>query len=164
MPPPIIIHDMHALEHRRQENLRAARERARRRLQEEAKEEERRLDPHPPRQSVQDHDLVPCVGVEVLHEQRRNNSPYGKPYCHQQENNILDQHMAEYCPGKVAALKSRFETPQEGQSQHKKKRCGFSPGASDREGIYAQIDETQMMDFNPPKQQEEIIKRTVASV
>ena len=164
MPPPIIIHDMQALEQRREENLRAARERARRRFQEEAREEERRLEQYPLRQSVQEHDLVPCVGVEVLHEQPRNNSPYDKPYCHQQENNILDQHIAEYCTGKVAALKSRFETPQEGQSQHKKKRCGFSPGASDREGIYAQIDDTQMMDFNPPKQQEEIIKRTVASV
>ena len=87
-------------------------------------------------------------------------APNGKPYCQPQENNILGQRMAEYCPGKVATLKSRFE----GQSQNKEKRFGFSPGASDREGIYAQIDETQMKDFNPPKQQEEKIKRTVVNV
>ena len=150
MPPPIIIHDMQALERRRNENLRQARERVRKRLQEEAREEERSFDLHPERQSVHKDDQVPSVGVEVLHGQPRSNWPHDKPHCHPQENNILAHHQ-----GKVAALKGQFEIPQEAQSQNQKKRP---------EGIYAQIDETQMIDFNPLKQQEEKIIKTVVHV
>ena len=155
MPPPIIIHDMQALERRREQNLREARERVRRRLQEEARQKERRFDPHPQRQSVHKDDQVPSVGVEVFHEQQRNNWPHDKSHCHPQENNILAQRISDHHQGKVAALKSRFETPQKGQSQNKKKRP---------EGIYAQIDETKMMDFKPLKQQEEKVIKTVVHV
>ena len=64
--------------------------------------------------------------------------------------------MVEHRTGKVPALKSGFETPQEGQSQNKNKRHDFFPGTRDREGIYAQIDETlKMVDVNLHNKQHE---------
>ena len=153
-PPPIIIYDMQAMERSRERNLHEARERVRKRLQEEAKQEERRLDPHLQRQSVHDHDQL-TVGAEVLREQPIRNSHHSKSNCYTHENNILGQRNAEHHTVKVPALKSRFETPQEGQSQNKNKRHDFFPGTCDREGIYAQIDETLMMDVNLHNKQHE---------
>ena len=56
-PPPIIIYDMQRNgTYVVKENPHEARERVRKRIKEEAKPEERRLDPYPQRQSVHEHD------------------------------------------------------------------------------------------------------------
>ena len=66
MPPPIIILDMQALERSCERNLRAARERVQKRLQEEAKQATRRLEAYQQRQPVEDHDQQSSVEVGVL--------------------------------------------------------------------------------------------------
>ena len=130
---------MQALERSRERNLREARERARKRLQEEARQAARRLEAHQQWQSVHDRHQA-AVGVEILREP--------KPNCYPHENNVLDRRMAEHLTGKVASLESRFEAPQEDQSQNKKTRRGFVSGTCDGEGIYEQLDETLMMNVN----------------
>ena len=67
MQPPIVMHDMRAMERSWEENFRQAWER--KRLQEEAREEGEDLNPQPRRQSACDRDLEPCVDLEVQPEQ-----------------------------------------------------------------------------------------------
>ena len=164
MQPPIIIHDMRAMERNREENFREARRREGERLQGEARQEARRWNPQPQRQSTHDRDLGSSVGIDVFPEQARNNSQREKLYCQPYESNISAQGTAEHRPRKEAALKSRFETPQEGQSNDNKKRSGFPTRKSDREGIYAEIDETRMVEFESPEQRHDTITRTVVYV
>ena len=169
MLPPIIIHDMRALEHRRQENLHAARERARRRFQEEAREEERRLEQYPQRQPAQDHDQQPSGEVAVLSGASDYDAGCGQSKDQPDKGNAATQCMPEQKmknqPGKVAALRSRFEVPQEMQVHNKKRRQGVSAGPSAPEGIYSEINEVEIMEFNPQRQKKEkIIKRTVVNV
>ena len=160
---------MRALEHRRQENLHAARERVRRRPQEEARQEERRLEQYPQMQPARDHDQQPSVEVAVLPGACGYGAGCGQSNDQPDKGNAAAQCMPEQKMknqlGKVAALRSRFEVPQEMQVHNKKRRQGVSAGPSAPEGIYTEINEVEMMDFNPQRQQKgKIIKRTVVNV
>ena len=174
MLPPIIIHDMRALEQRREENLRAARERLRER--ERARERERfqveprhEENPQPQRQPAHDHNQQPSVEVGVLPGACGYDAGCGQSNDQPDIGNANAQCMPEQKmknqPGRVLALRSMFEDPQEKEVHNKKKRRqGFSAVRSEGEGIYAQINEIEMMDFNPPKQQKDKIKRTVVNL
>ena len=139
MQPPIIIHDMQAMKRNREENFREARRRERERLQEEARQTEENCNLQLRRQSACDRDLQPCIDLEVQPEQARSNE------------------------GKVATLRKIFEVPHE-QSSKKRNKPGFSAGRLGREGIYAEIDETRMQEFESPEQRHDTITRTVVYV
>ena len=129
---------MRAMERNREKNLHEAserfREKEKERLQEEARQEENNLNPEPRRQSACDRDPQPCIEVEP--------------------------EQAVSTEGKVATLRKRFEVLQE-QSNKKRNRPDFSAERLGREGVYAEIDETRMVEFEPPEQRPETITKTV---